>query len=117
MYSAYDKGGDQGVGCTSLGVVLSFSPYDRGLRGKGQRTAPRGLVLFLMISSGQFWRFLALFGGYWALFEAKSWGEVGRWLPTSDLYKPGLLEAMGGYSEKFMMNIFQAKAIFMQGSY
>jgi hypothetical protein len=42
---------------------------------------------------------LAIIGGYWALFEARSWGEVGRWLPTSDLYKPGLLEAMGGGSE------------------
>jgi hypothetical protein len=45
---------------------------------------------------GCYWRFLALLGGYWALFGARSWGEVGRWLPTLDLYKPGLLEAMGG---------------------
>jgi hypothetical protein len=61
-----------------------------------------------------FQQILALLGGYWALFEARSWGEVGRWLPTSDLYKPGLLEAMeGGSRTEFMMNIFQAKAIFM----
>jgi hypothetical protein len=59
---------------------------------------------------------LAIFGGYWALFEARSWGEVGRWLPTSDLYKPGLLEAMKEIQSRFMLNIFQAKAIFMQGS-
>jgi hypothetical protein len=45
-------------------------------------------------------KILANIGGYWALFEARSWEEVGRWLPTSDLYKPGLLEAMGGDSEK-----------------
>jgi hypothetical protein len=38
----------------------------------------------------RFWSFL---GGYWALFEARSWGEVGRWLPTSNLYKPGFFEA------------------------
>jgi hypothetical protein len=61
-----------------------------------------------------FWIFL---GGYWALFEARSWGEVGRWLPNSDLYKPSLLEAMEeDIQSRFMLNIFQAKAIFMQGS-
>jgi hypothetical protein len=59
---------------------------------------------------------LVIFGGYWALFEARSWGEVGRWLPTSDLYKPGVLEAMEEVQSRFMLNIFQAKAIFMQGS-
>jgi hypothetical protein len=48
---------------------------------------------------GQFWRFLTFFGGYWALFKARSWGEVGRWLPTSYIYKPGLIEAMRGDSK------------------
>jgi hypothetical protein len=47
-----------------------------------------------------FWRFLVIFGGSWALFEARSWGEVGRWLPTSGLYKPEALESMGGISGK-----------------
>jgi hypothetical protein len=56
-------------------------------------------------------------GGYWALFEARSWGEVGRWLPTSYLYKKGLLEAKEEVQNRFMLNIFQAKSIFMQGSY
>jgi hypothetical protein len=46
-----------------------------------------------------YWRILALFGVYWGLFEARSWGEVGRWLPTLDLYKIGLLEAMRGDSK------------------
>jgi hypothetical protein len=45
---------------------------------------------------------LEIFGPFWGklgLFEARSWEEVGRWLPTSDIYKPGLLEAMRGDSE------------------
>jgi hypothetical protein len=60
---------------------------------------------------------LVIFGGYWALFEARSWGEVGRLLPTSDLYKPEVLEAMEEVQNRFMLKIFQAKAIFMQGSH
>jgi hypothetical protein len=35
-----------------------------------------------------------------ALFEARSWGEVGRWLPTSDLYRPSLIDAMRGGLEQ-----------------
>jgi hypothetical protein len=61
------------------------------------------LILYVMILMDFFNRFLeilSIFGGSWALFEARSWGEVGRWLPTSGLYKPGLLEAMGGGSEQ-----------------
>jgi hypothetical protein len=42
---------------------------------------------------------LVIFGGSWALFEARSWGEVGRLLPTSSLYKPEVLGAMKGGSE------------------
>jgi hypothetical protein len=30
-------------------------------------------------------RFWSNIGGYWALFEARSWGEVGSLLPTSSL--------------------------------
>jgi hypothetical protein len=41
-----------------------------------------------------YWRFLANIGGYWALFEARYWGEVGIWLPTSNIYKPSLIESM-----------------------
>jgi hypothetical protein len=53
-------------------------------------------VSFLLPWASEFCpRFLANIGGYWALFEAKSWEEVGRWLPTSNIYKLGLLEAMG----------------------
>jgi hypothetical protein len=54
--------------------------------------------------------------GYWALFEARSWGEVGRLLPTSYIYKPWVLEAIEEVQRRFMLNIFQAKSIFMQGS-
>jgi hypothetical protein len=35
---------------------------------------------------------LVIFGGFGALFEARSWGEVGSLLPTSSLYK---LEVLG----------------------
>jgi hypothetical protein len=59
------------------------------------------------------------FGHFWGIlgpFLGQILGEVGRWLPTSDLYKPGLLEAMEEVQSRFMLNIFQAKAIFMQGS-
>jgi hypothetical protein len=58
---------------------------------------------------------LVIFGGYWALFEARSWGEVGRWLPTSDLYKPGLLEAMGGHSEQVYAEYFPSQSHFYAG--
>jgi hypothetical protein len=57
-----------------------------------------------------------MFGQYWALFEARSWGEVGRLLPTLDLYKLRVLEAKEEVQNSFMLNNFQAKAIFMQGS-
>jgi hypothetical protein len=61
------------------------------------------------------WRFLALFGGYWALFEARYWGEVGRWLPTSDLHKPGLLEAMRGDSEQVYVEDLSIQIHFYAG--
>jgi hypothetical protein len=48
---------------------------------------------------------LVIFGGYWALFEARSWGEVGRLLPTSSLYKPEVLEAMEEVQNRFMLKI------------
>jgi hypothetical protein len=65
-----------------------------------------------------FWAVLEILvniGGYWALFEARSWGGVGRWLPTSDLYKPGLLDAMGGDSEKVYAKYFQSQIHFYVG--
>jgi hypothetical protein len=52
-------------------------------------------LAYSIVSFMDFW---SVIGGYWALFEARSWGEVGRWLPSSDLYKLGLLEAMRGGS-------------------
>jgi hypothetical protein len=44
---------------------------------------------------------LEIFSHYWeilGLFEARSWEEVRRWLPTSGLYKPCIFEAMGEIS-------------------
>jgi hypothetical protein len=58
---------------------------------------------------------LANIGRYWALFEARSWGEVGRWLPTSDLYKKTLLEAMEGYLEKVYAEGFPSQIHFYAG--
>jgi hypothetical protein len=37
---------------------------------------------------------LSIFGGSGALFEARSWEEVGRLLPTSNLYKPEVLGSL-----------------------
>jgi hypothetical protein len=61
------------------------------------------------------WRFLALLGGYWALFDARSWGEVGRWLPTSDVYKPGLIEAMRGDLEQVYAEYLLSQSHFYAG--
>jgi hypothetical protein len=63
----------------------------------------------------QIWRFLALFGGYWALFEARSWGEVGIWLPTLDLYKIGLIEARRGHSIVGYAEDFPSQSHFYAG--
>jgi hypothetical protein len=61
----------------------------------------------------QFLEILVIFGGYWVLLEARSWGGVGRWLPTSDIYKPRLLEDKEECHNRFILNIFQDKVIFM----
>jgi hypothetical protein len=71
------------------------------------------IVIFMIL--GLLLEIFALFGGYWALFEARSWEEVGRWLPTSDLYKPGLLEAMGGDSEQVYAEYFPSQSHFYAG--
>jgi hypothetical protein len=94
--------------------------YDQGPRPGGQAWAPSPMgfnfiIVILLMIFQQIWRFLALFGGYWALFEARSWGEVGRWLPTSDLYKPGLLEAMRGDSEQVYAEYFPSQSHFYAG--
>jgi hypothetical protein len=60
-------------------------------------------------------RFLPIFAGYWALFEARSWGVVGRWLPNSDLYKPGLIEAMARDSERVYDEYFPRQSHFYVG--
>jgi hypothetical protein len=58
---------------------------------------------------------LAIIGGYWALFEAISWGEVGRWLPISDLYKLCLLEAMKRDSKQVYAEYFPIQSHFYVG--
>jgi hypothetical protein len=42
----------------------------------------------------------SIFGRYWAFLEPKFWEEVGDEQPTSNLYKPGLFEAMEQQSEQ-----------------
>jgi hypothetical protein len=60
----------------------------------------------------------SIFGRYWAFLEPKFWEEVGDEQPTSNLYKPGLFEAMRTVSQsRVMLKGSQAKAIFMQGSF
>jgi hypothetical protein len=49
------------------------------------------MIVILIGFSQQFWRFWSFGGDIGPLFEAISWGEVGRLLPTSDIYKQGLL--------------------------
>jgi hypothetical protein len=38
---------------------------------------------------------LSIIGGFGALFEAKYWEEVGRMLPTPNLFKPKILGSRG----------------------
>jgi hypothetical protein len=60
----------------------------------------------------------SIFGRYWAFLEPKFWEEVGDEKPTSNLYKPGLFEAMEESSQsRVMLKRSQAKAIFMQGRF
>jgi hypothetical protein len=63
----------------------------------------------------------SIFGRYWAFLEPKFWEEVGDEKPTSNLYKPGLFEAMEDSQEdrksRVMLRRSQAKAIFMQGRF
>jgi hypothetical protein len=60
---------------------------------------------------------LSFFWRYWAFLEPKFWEEVGDEQPTSNLYKPGLFEAMEDSQSGVVLKGSQAKAIFMQGSY
>ena len=52
---------------------------------------------------------MANIGGYWALFEARAWGEVGRLLPTLGLYKQEVLESMEDVHNRFMLRILEPK--------
>jgi hypothetical protein len=56
---------------------------------------------------------LAIIGGSGALFEAKSWGEVGSLLSTSSLYKPELLGNLREVQNRKILKNCKAKAIFM----
>jgi hypothetical protein len=61
-------------------------------------------ILFLLIFSAV----LRDFDQYWGsrtFFEAISLGEVGRLLPTSNIYKPEVLEAIGEVQNRKMLKI------------
>jgi hypothetical protein len=79
------------------GAHMTRSPEEKGLHPNfGQKWV---FKLYYMIFNGflsQFWEILAIFGGSGALFEARSWGEVGSLLPTSSLYKPEVLGSLRG---------------------
>jgi hypothetical protein len=58
-----------------------------------------------------------VFGSYWVVLEPKFWEEVGDEQPTSQLYNPGLFEAIGGIQSRIMLRRSQAKAILRQRSF
>ena len=58
-----------------------------------------------------------VFGSYWVVLEPKFWEEVGDEKPTSQLYNPGLFEAIGGIQSRIMLKRSQAKAILRQRSF
>jgi hypothetical protein len=60
-------------------------------------------------------KLLANIGGYWALFEARSWGEVGIWLPTPDIYKPRIREARKGDSKQVYVEHLPSQSHFCVG--
>jgi hypothetical protein len=61
---------------------------------------------------------LVIFGRSGALFEARSWEEVGRMLLNSNLYKPEVLGSLKGrFREGEMLRNLTVNAIFMQGSH
>jgi hypothetical protein len=43
---------------------------------------------------------LAIFGGVGALFEARSWGEVGSLLPNSRIYKPYVIGSIRNFYKR-----------------
>jgi hypothetical protein len=59
---------------------------------------------------------LVIFGGSWALFEVRYWGEVGRLLTTSSIYKPWVLESIEGGSEQFYAELFLSQSHFYAGN-
>jgi hypothetical protein len=73
------------------------------------------IIVIIIDFSQQIWGIFPIFGGYWALFEAIYLEEVGGWLPTSDLYKPGLLEAKRGDSKKVYDEDFPNQSHFYAG--
>jgi hypothetical protein len=58
-----------------------------------------------------------VFGSYWVVLEPKFWEEVGDEQPTSQLYNPGLFEAIEGIQSRIMLRRSQAKAILRQRSF
>jgi hypothetical protein len=56
---------------------------------------PNFWVLNHIIKNFMILRILVIFGRSGALFEARSWEEVGRMLPTSNIYKPEVLGSLG----------------------
>jgi hypothetical protein len=58
---------------------------------------------------------LAIIGGSGALFEARSWGEVGRLLPTSSLYKPEVLGSLREVQRRRNVEEFDSQSHFYAG--
>jgi hypothetical protein len=56
-------------------------------------------------------------GSYWVVLEPKFWEEVGDEQPTSQLYNPGLFEAIEGIQIRVLLKRSQAKVILRQRSF
>jgi hypothetical protein len=74
-------------GCTLYFVISGFKPY----------------ISDFMDIIQHILEILANIGGYWALFEARYWEEVGRWLPTLDLYNQAFLRPWEEVQNRFML--------------
>jgi hypothetical protein len=58
---------------------------------------------------------LPIIGGSVARFEARSWEEVGRRIPTQNLYKPGVLSSIGEVHNRINVEYFESQSRFYAG--
>ena len=71
------------------------------------------MIFWVLFSS--FWRFWSFLGDIGHFLRPDLGGEVGRWLPTLDIYKPGLIEAKGEDSKQVYAEDFPSQSHFYAG--